>query len=173
MATAVTMPALGESVAEGTVTTWLKSVGDKVEADEALLEVATDKVDSEVPSPVSGYLVEIRVQEDETVAVGTVLAVIADQVSAPSAAVMFWPPSKVVRWLARLIATTSVSSSAAAQRYSASNSCGFSAGASPSWYCAFCCKRWFRAARRRCKSARSIRASASFMAFRIMARSAL
>lgn len=83
--TEVTMPALGESVAEGTVTTWLKSVGDKVEADEALLEVATDKVDSEVPSPVSGYLVEIRVQEDETVAVGTVLAVIADQAGAPAA----------------------------------------------------------------------------------------
>ncbi|WP_175955405.1 2-oxoglutarate dehydrogenase, E2 component, dihydrolipoamide succinyltransferase [Schaalia sp. Marseille-Q2122] len=83
--TEVTMPALGESVAEGTVTTWLKSVGDKVETDEALLEVATDKVDSEVPSPVSGYLVEIRVQEDETVAVGTVLAVIADQAGAPAA----------------------------------------------------------------------------------------
>ena len=78
----VTMPALGESVTEGTVTTWLKSVGDAVEADEPLLEVSTDKVDSEVPSPVSGFLAEIRVEEDETVGVGTVLAVIS--ASAPS-----------------------------------------------------------------------------------------
>lgn len=83
--TEVTMPALGESVAEGTVTTWLKSVGDRVELDEALLEVSTDKVDSEVPAPVAGYLVEIRVQEDETVAVGTVVAVIADQPSSSPA----------------------------------------------------------------------------------------
>ena len=80
--TEVTMPALGESVTEGTVTTWLKSVGDAVEADEPLLEVSTDKVDSEVPSPVSGFLAEIRVEEDETVGVGTVLAVIS--ASAPS-----------------------------------------------------------------------------------------
>ena len=82
--TDVLMPALGESVSEGTVTTWLKSVGDQVEADEPLLEVSTDKVDSEVPAPVSGYLAEIRVAEDETVAVGTVVAVIT--ASAPSAA---------------------------------------------------------------------------------------
>ncbi|QPK82056.1 2-oxoglutarate dehydrogenase, E2 component, dihydrolipoamide succinyltransferase [Schaalia sp. ZJ405] len=73
----VTMPALGESVTEGTVTTWLKNVGDPVEADEALLEVSTDKVDSEVPSPASGFLAEIRVQEDETVEVGTVVAIIS------------------------------------------------------------------------------------------------
>ncbi|MDO5746761.1 MAG: 2-oxoglutarate dehydrogenase, E2 component, dihydrolipoamide succinyltransferase [Actinomycetaceae bacterium] len=73
-ATDVMMPALGESVTEGTVSSWLKSVGDHVEADEPLVEVATDKVDSEVPSPVSGVLSEILVQEDETVEVGTVLA---------------------------------------------------------------------------------------------------
>ena len=78
------MPALGESVTEGTVTTWLKAVGDAVEADEPLLEVSTDKVDSEVPSPVAGFLAEIRVPEDETVEVGTVVAVIS--ASAPSAA---------------------------------------------------------------------------------------
>lgn len=84
MATSVTMPALGESVTEGTVTTWLKSVGDAVDADEPLLEVSTDKVDSEVPSPVAGFLAEIRVPEDETVEVGTVVAIISS--SAPSAA---------------------------------------------------------------------------------------
>ena len=82
MATAVTMPALGESVTEGTVTTWLKSVGDTVAVDEAIVEVSTDKVDSEVPSPVAGVLLEILVEEDETVGVGTVLAVIS--ASAPS-----------------------------------------------------------------------------------------
>lgn len=82
--TEVVMPALGESVTEGTVTTWLKSLGDAVEADEPLVEVSTDKVDSEVPAPASGFLAEIRVPEDETVEVGTVLAVITAQ--APSAA---------------------------------------------------------------------------------------
>ncbi|WP_276669617.1 2-oxoglutarate dehydrogenase, E2 component, dihydrolipoamide succinyltransferase [Schaalia cardiffensis] len=81
--TEVLMPALGESVTEGTVTTWLKAVGDPVEADEPLLEVSTDKVDSEVPSLVSGFLAEIRVDEDETVEVGTVVAIIS--ASAPSA----------------------------------------------------------------------------------------
>ncbi len=82
--TEVRMPALGESVTEGTVTTWLKSVGDAVDADEPLLEVSTDKVDSEVPSPVAGFLAEILVPEDETVEVGTVVAIISS--SAPSAA---------------------------------------------------------------------------------------
>ena len=82
--TEVRMPALGESVTEGTVTTWLKSVGDAVDADEPLLEVSTDKVDSEVPSPVAGFLAEIRVPEDETAEVGTVVAIISS--SAPSAA---------------------------------------------------------------------------------------
>ena len=86
--TEITMPALGESVTEGTVSSWLKAVGDEVEADEPLLEVATDKVDTEVPAPVSGTLLEIRVEEDETVEVGTVLAVIGDpsaQSSTPDA----------------------------------------------------------------------------------------
>jgi 2-oxoglutarate dehydrogenase E2 component (dihydrolipoamide succinyltransferase) len=76
MATPVTLPALGESVTEGTVTRWLKSVGDTVEVDEPLLEVSTDKVDTEIPSPVAGTLLEIRVQEDETVEVGGVLALV-------------------------------------------------------------------------------------------------
>ncbi|MGP9536902.1 2-oxoglutarate dehydrogenase, E2 component, dihydrolipoamide succinyltransferase [Brachybacterium sp. AOP43-C2-M15] len=72
----VTMPALGESVTEGTVTRWLKEVGDSVDVDEPLLEVSTDKVDTEIPSPVAGTLLEIRVQEDEDAEVGSVLAVI-------------------------------------------------------------------------------------------------
>lgn len=75
--TNVVLPALGESVTEGTVTRWLKSVGDHVDADEALLEVSTDKVDTEIPSPVSGTLTEIAVNEDETVDVGTVLGVVS------------------------------------------------------------------------------------------------
>src|SRR5262245_62185003 len=76
MATEVNLPALGESVTEGTVTQWLKSVGDDVAVDEPLLEVSTDKVDTEIPSPVAGKLLEIKAQEDETVEVGAVLAVI-------------------------------------------------------------------------------------------------
>jgi len=76
MSERVTMPALGESVTEGTVTRWLKSVGDTVEADEALLEVSTDKVDTEIPSPISGTVQEILVAEDDTVPVGADLAVI-------------------------------------------------------------------------------------------------
>jgi pyruvate dehydrogenase E2 component (dihydrolipoamide acetyltransferase) len=76
MSTSVTLPALGESVTEGTVSRWLKQVGDTVEADEPLLEVSTDKVDTEIPSPASGVLLEIKAQEDETVEVGAVLAVI-------------------------------------------------------------------------------------------------
>jgi len=72
----VTLPALGESVTEGTVTRWLKNVGDTVEVDEPLLEISTDKVDTEIPSPVAGTLQEIKVGEDETVEVGAVLAVI-------------------------------------------------------------------------------------------------
>ncbi len=76
MATEVTLPALGESVTEGTVTRWLKQVGDAVAVDEALLEVSTDKVDTEIPSPVAGTLLEIKAAEDETVEVGAVLALI-------------------------------------------------------------------------------------------------
>ena len=74
--TDVIMPQLGESIAEGTITKWLKKSGDKVERDEPLLEISTDKVDSEIPSPVSGVLSEIKVQEGETVSINTVIAVI-------------------------------------------------------------------------------------------------
>ncbi len=78
MATEVNLPALGESVTEGTVTRWLKSVGDEVAVDEPLLEVSTDKVDTEIPSPVAGTLLEIKAEEDETVEVGAVLALVGD-----------------------------------------------------------------------------------------------
>ena len=78
MTFSVTMPALGESVSEGTVTRWLKAEGDHVNVDEPLLEVSTDKVDTEIPSPVSGTLQKIVVQVDQTVPVGAELAIIAD-----------------------------------------------------------------------------------------------
>ncbi|MEV8075253.1 2-oxoglutarate dehydrogenase, E2 component, dihydrolipoamide succinyltransferase [Streptomyces pseudogriseolus] len=84
--TDVVLPALGESVTEGTVTRWLKSVGDTVEADEPLLEVSTDKVDTEIPAPASGTLLEIVVGEDETAEVGAKLAVIGEAGAAPAAA---------------------------------------------------------------------------------------
>ncbi|XKH53935.1 2-oxoglutarate dehydrogenase, E2 component, dihydrolipoamide succinyltransferase [Citricoccus nitrophenolicus] len=84
--TEVTLPALGESVTEGTVTRWLKEIGDDVEVDEPLLEVSTDKVDTEIPSPVAGKLQEIKVQEDETVEVGAVLALVGSGSGGGSAA---------------------------------------------------------------------------------------
>src|SRR4051812_42187022 len=84
--TKVPMPALGESATEGTVTRWLKAVGDEVTADEPLLEVSTDKVDTEIPAPVSGTLLSITVNEDETVDVGAELAVIGAADGAPAAA---------------------------------------------------------------------------------------
>ncbi len=87
MSVSVTMPALGESVTEGTVTRWLKSVGDTVTADEPLLEVSTDKVDTEIPAPASGVLLAIHVGEDETVAVGAELAVIGESSPAESTGV--------------------------------------------------------------------------------------
>ncbi len=86
MTFSVTMPALGESVTEGTVTRWLKAEGDHVAVDEPLLEVSTDKVDTEIPSPVAGTLQKIVVGVDQTVAVGAELAVIADGAAAPVAA---------------------------------------------------------------------------------------
>jgi pyruvate dehydrogenase E2 component (dihydrolipoamide acetyltransferase) len=78
MSDSVQMPALGESVTEGTVTRWLKQIGDRVEVDEPLLEVSTDKVDTEIPSPVAGVLEQILVSEDETVEIGAQLALIGD-----------------------------------------------------------------------------------------------
>src|SRR5215471_16326147 len=86
MSVSVSMPQLGESVTEGTVTRWLKREGEHVQADEPLLEVSTDKVDTEIPSPVSGILRGITVAEDETVAVGAELAIIDEDGSAGAAA---------------------------------------------------------------------------------------
>ena len=84
MAHSVVMPELGESVTEGTITQWLKAVGDTVSVDEPLLEVSTDKVDTEVPSPVAGVLLEIRAEEDDTIEVGDVIAIIGDAGEAPT-----------------------------------------------------------------------------------------
>src|SRR5699024_4816648 len=72
----VTLPELGESVTEGTITRWLKEVGDTIEVDEPIVEISTDKVDTEIPSPVAGTVLEIKVQEDEDVEVGQVLALV-------------------------------------------------------------------------------------------------
>ena len=85
MSESVKLPALGESVTEGTVTRWLKKVGDTIAVDEPLVEVSTDKVDTEIPSPVAGVIEQILVQEDETVEVGAVLAIIGDGSGAGSA----------------------------------------------------------------------------------------
>jgi len=80
----ITLPQLGETVTEGTITRWFKKVGDTIAADEPLFEVSTDKIDTEVPSPIAGVLTEIRVAEGETVAVGTVIAVVGGAGAAPA-----------------------------------------------------------------------------------------
>ena len=95
-ATEVVLPVLGESVTEGTVSRWLKAVGETIEVDEPLLEVSTDKVDTEIPSPVAGTLLEIRVGEDETAAVGAVLALVGDAAAAPPAPAATAPTSAPV-----------------------------------------------------------------------------
>src|ERR671933_993936 len=82
----VVMPQMGVSVSEGTITKWLKQVGETIEADETLLEISTDKVDTEVPSPASGVVSEILVQEGETVEVGTLLARVGGEVAASAPA---------------------------------------------------------------------------------------
>ncbi|WP_327173067.1 biotin/lipoyl-containing protein, partial [Mycolicibacterium mucogenicum] len=84
MAISVQMPALGESVTEGTVTRWLKQEGDTVAVDEPLLEVSTDKVDTEIPSPAAGVLTKIVAQEDDVVEIGGELAVIGEAGEAPA-----------------------------------------------------------------------------------------
>src|SRR5581483_11347314 len=89
MATDVVMPQMGESIAEGTIVRWIKKVGDKVDRDEPLFEISTDKVDAEIPSPAAGVVSEIRVKEGETVPVNSVVAVIGaagEAVAAPAAA---------------------------------------------------------------------------------------
>ncbi|HEX5602674.1 MAG TPA: biotin/lipoyl-containing protein, partial [Pyrinomonadaceae bacterium] len=87
MSTEVVMPQMGESIAEGTITKWLKKVGERVERDEPLFEISTDKVDAEIPSPAAGTLTEVRFKEGETVEVNTVVAVLdGNQASATAEA---------------------------------------------------------------------------------------
>src|SRR5204863_8466230 len=86
MATEVVMPQMGESIAEGTITRWLKKVGDRVERDEPLFEISTDKVDAEIPSPAAGVLTEIRFKEGDTVEVNKVIAVLDGEGAGNSAA---------------------------------------------------------------------------------------
>src|SRR5919199_4294989 len=98
MATDVVMPQMGESIAEGTIVRWIKKVGDKVDRDEPLFEISTDKVDAEIPSPAAGVVSEIRVKEGETVPVNSVVAVIGAvgeraAVEAPQAPIPTPPPS--------------------------------------------------------------------------------
>src|SRR5437899_12047130 len=76
MATDVVMPQMGESIAEGTIVRWIKKVGDKIDRDEPLFEISTDKVDAEIPSPAAGVIAEIRVKEGETVPINTEVALI-------------------------------------------------------------------------------------------------
>src|ERR1051325_9455011 len=86
MSTEVVMPQMGESIAEGTITKWLKKVGERVDRDEPLFEISTDKVDAEIPSPAAGTLTEVRFKEGDTVEVNTVVAVLdGDQAGAPKA----------------------------------------------------------------------------------------
>jgi len=106
--TVITMPALGESVSEGTVTRWLKSVGESVSVDEALLEVSTDKVDTEIPSPVAGVLTAIDVPVDTTVAVGARLGMISSSSAAPVFAAPVVAPAPVVAAPAPVIAPPAV-----------------------------------------------------------------
>src|SRR2546423_11484121 len=84
MATEVVMPQMGESIAEGTITKWLKKVGDHVDRDEPLFEISTDKVDAEIPSPAAGTLTDIKFKEGETVEINTVVAVLDGEGAKPS-----------------------------------------------------------------------------------------
>src|SRR5438132_14212893 len=96
MATDVVMPQMGESIAEGTIVRWIKKVGEKVDRDEPLFEISTDKVDAEIPAPAAGVVTEIRHKEGETVPVNTIVTVIgqATEAPAPSAAA---PPARTAQ----------------------------------------------------------------------------
>src|SRR5690349_22932088 len=87
----VKMPQMGESIAEGTIVKWLKKVGDSIKRNEPLFEISTDKVDAEIPSPSSGTLLEIKVQEGETVAVNTVVAIVGSGEARPAPVVASAP----------------------------------------------------------------------------------
>ena len=107
----ITLPQLGETVTEGTITKWFKKVGDSVALDEPLFEVSTDKVDTEVPSPISGVLTEIRVAEGDTVPVGTVIAVVGDASSAPAPAAVASAPAAHVAPSTPAVASSTLASS--------------------------------------------------------------
>src|SRR5512138_3434591 len=92
MPTNVLMPQMGESIAEGTIVRWIKKVGDRVDRDEPLFEISTDKVDAEIPSPAAGVVREIRAKEGETVAVDSIVAVIGDAADAAAPAPEPPPP---------------------------------------------------------------------------------
>ena len=94
MSVEVVMPQMGESIAEGTISRWLKEVGDTVERDEPILEISTDKVDAEVPSPEAGVLLEIRFEEGETVEVDTVVAILGAEGETPAAAPVEQPAAE-------------------------------------------------------------------------------
>src|SRR6187397_2162884 len=100
MSTEVVMPQMGESIAEGTITKWLKKIGEHVERDEPLFEISTDKVDAEIPSPAAGTLTEVRFKEGDTVEVNTVVAVLdgagAATAEAPAAKVVEEKPAEPV-----------------------------------------------------------------------------
>src|SRR5215831_1596310 len=93
MATDVVMPQMGESIAEGTIVRWIKKVGDRVDRDEPLFEISTDKVDAEIPSPAAGVVSEIRVKEGETVPVNSIVAVIGGAVAQAAAQPAAAPPA--------------------------------------------------------------------------------
>jgi len=116
MSVEVVMPQMGESITEGTVSKWLKSVGDKIEKDEAILEISTDKVDAEVPSPGAGTLLEIRHQEGETVEVGTVLATIGSkgesEIQSPTSNVQSQTETPQPQQMKEKLETTAAASSA-------------------------------------------------------------
>src|SRR6266446_58839 len=94
MATEVVMPQMGESIAEGTITKWLKNVGDHVDRDEPLFEISTDKVDAEIPSPAAGTLTEVKFKEGETVEVNTVVAVLDGNGAQPQSSAAVTPEAK-------------------------------------------------------------------------------
>lgn len=112
MSAEVVMPQMGESIAEGTVSKWLKKVGDKVEKDEPILEISTDKVDAEVPAPASGIILDIRVKEGETVPVGTVVAVIGEPTEATQTTSK--PQSEPQQAVSSQVATASTTAQTAA-----------------------------------------------------------
>ncbi len=133
----VRLPALGESVTEGTVTRWLKTVGDHVEVDEPLLEISTDKVDTEIPSPVAGVLEQVLVAEDETVEVGAVLAIVGagtSPVPAPATPAPAVPAAAAAAAAVPAHAAASAASAAAAADAEAPAGAGSSAPASGTAY---------------------------------------